>query len=764
MRALGTAHGDRAIRVAVVTNIPAPYRVPVYNLLADDSRLSFKAFYGSEREPDRKWDLQQIAHPHVFLNSRVVRVGDRFIHIGSTISEELKQFDPEVVITTGYNPIHLAAVFYCVARGRHHIAMTDGTVSSEQRLGLAHRAVRSIVIGRSSAGIAASNGSWRLLRSYGLPAEAIHFSPLCANMSVNWSCPAYRERDIDLLFSGRFVSAKNPGFVLDMGLKLATNLQRRVSIVLLGSGPLENEIRERSATLSGSLDILLPGHQSQDSLPGWFARARLFVFPTRWDPWGVVANEACHSATPTLCSTFAGAANELICDGRTGRVLPLDSSLWADEAAKLISDEPSWHVLSRAARAGVEGYSFKNAAEGIADAALQATAERAQPQPRRRSTFVRRPRVVCIGQRFEADAASILRKLRVTLDHAGIEFVVVSDRSAEAESGSRHGVDIDWAEHRKAWRLLNGRFVIHHPGPAAEGADLVLIKDGLCPQINVWPLFAGRGIRLARWGRPDTFAVPAFERAVRLMEQRITAGVDWWFTDTESSADRILETGYPRKKVTVLNGDSDTSAMIAACASVTEQDLVSFRTKYNLDAGPVGLFVNSAYSSEQVAFMHGTAQQIRSAVPTVQLLMVYASSDPQQAESTFKHHEWIHDLGRLSLAEKAVALTAADIVMQPMPAESPDVKYFAAGRPIVTTEFHPTPSRTSLAVDGRNGRVTPPRIEAFSKACEALLTDETLRAVLGRNSRLDCLDYAERTIVDQLSRGIQAALEEPSAT
>jgi glycosyltransferase involved in cell wall biosynthesis len=764
MNELSRGTENRAIRVAVVTNIPAPYRVPVYNLLADDGRLSFKAFYGSEREPDRRWDLQQIAHPHVFLDSRVVRVGERFIHIGSTIRDELKQFDPDVVITTGYNPIHLAAVFHCVAHGRHHIAMTDGTVVSESRLGLAHRSLRSFVIGRSSAGIAASNGSWRLLRSYGLPAESIHFSPLCANLSVNWSCPAFRDRDIDLLFSGRFVSAKNPGFVLEMGLKLATNLQRRVSIVLLGSGPLENEIQDRAATLSESLDVLLPGHQPQGSLPEWFARARLFVFPTRWDPWGVVANEACHSGTPTLCSAFAGAANELICDGRTGRVLPLDSAVWADEAAKLISDEHSWQALSRAARASVDGYSFKNAAEGIADAALQATAACARPPPRRRSTFVRRPRVVCIGQRFKADVALMLGKLRATLDGLGIEFVVVNDRSAQTEPGTRHGTDIQWAEHRNAWHLLNSRFVVHHPGPAAKGADLVIVTDGAHPQINVWPLFSRHGTRLARWGPLEIFPRPAFKRAARIIEQRITTRVDWWFTDTESSAAQIQETGYPRAKVTVLNGDADTSAMIAACASATEEELSSFRKKNSLDAGPIGLFASSAYDGEQAEFMCRAALRIRAAVPTFQLLLLHTSGDPQQWESAFQHHEWIHHLGRLGLAEKAVALTAADIVMQPMPDEGEDNNCLAAGRPIVTTEPHPTRSQNSRVTDGRNGRVTPPSVEAFSKACEELLTDERLRAVLGRNSRLDCIDHAAGTIVDQLSKGIQAALGEPSAT
>ena len=42
------------IRLAVVTNIPAPYRVPVYDLVAAQPGIQFDAFYCAASEPDRR--------------------------------------------------------------------------------------------------------------------------------------------------------------------------------------------------------------------------------------------------------------------------------------------------------------------------------------------------------------------------------------------------------------------------------------------------------------------------------------------------------------------------------------------------------------------------------------------------------------------------------------------------------------------------------------------------------------------------------------
>lgn len=363
-----------ALRLAIVTNIPAPYRVPVYNRIAAEPGITLRVFYAALSEPDRAWDLPAFAHDHVVLKGHMHVRGGRYIHDNHDVWGELARYAPDVVLTTGYNPTHLYAWLYALLHGKRHVVMTDGTDVSEAGLGRVHRLVRKLVMANSQAYVAASAGGWRLLRSYGVPDARIHFSPLCANTSVDWSAAAGGARDIDMLFSGRLVAVKNAGFALQVAQGVAQRLGRRIRLGVLGSGPLEAELRQIAAQQAPSVDVTWAGHVSQADVPSWFQRARLFLFPTLWDPWGVVANEACLAGVPVLVTPHAGAAGELVRDGVNGRVLPLDLTAWVEAAQQLLSD-PALHArLSGAARLCVGPYNFDNAAAGIVDAVRQSQA------------------------------------------------------------------------------------------------------------------------------------------------------------------------------------------------------------------------------------------------------------------------------------------------------------------------------------------------------------------------------------------------------
>jgi glycosyltransferase involved in cell wall biosynthesis len=371
----------RALRLAIVTNIPAPYRVPVYNRIAAMPGLVLRLLYAARTEADRQWDLPPFEHEHVFLRGTVFARGGRFIHLNLDVWRELRRFDPDVVVTTGYNPTHLLACLFAWLERRQHVVMTDGTDASEARLSFLHRGVRRAVFALSGSFVVASQGGWRLLRSYGVPEAKIHCSPLCANTAVCWEPDSPPARDIDLLLSGRLVEVKNLAFALRVAQGTARRLGRRVRVAVLGSGPLSAGLRRQAATMAGEVEVQFAGHVAQAEMPGWYLRSRLFLFPTLWDPWGVVANEACQAGVPVLVSPHAGVAGELVRDGVNGWVLPLEPERWIAAAAQILDDADLQARLAAGARASIAPYSFDYAAFGIVDAARQALAA-APLQPR----------------------------------------------------------------------------------------------------------------------------------------------------------------------------------------------------------------------------------------------------------------------------------------------------------------------------------------------------------------------------------------------
>jgi len=358
----------------MVTNIPAPYRLPMYELLADMPGIDLKLIFCSGREPDRDWDLQRLRAPHAFLRERVVTWRGRYIHANPDVWSRLRAFEPDAVITTGFNPTHLIAFAFARLYGVRHIAMTDGTAVSESRLSALHRWLRGLVFRRSHAFIGASEGSFALYRQYGVPESSLYQSHLCANNPA-FAAAARPQRDIDLIFCGRFAAGKLPLFAIAVAEQVARRLGRRVVLLLVGSGELQAQMWQAVDQASRWIDARFAGFARQSELPAHYARSKLLLFPTAGDTWGVVANEACAAGVPVIVSPQAGVAGELVRDGENGRVLALDVAPWADAAATVLFDDVTWRRMSRRALELVQPYTYANAAAGVAAAVSHAVGQ-----------------------------------------------------------------------------------------------------------------------------------------------------------------------------------------------------------------------------------------------------------------------------------------------------------------------------------------------------------------------------------------------------
>jgi len=358
-----------APRAVLVTNIPAPYRVPVFNLLVGMPQLEFTVIFCAEREPDRSWDYPALTCAHVFLRQRMVARHGRWVHINPDVLGHLRRLTPDVVITTGLNPTHLLAFAYTMATRAAHIHMTDGTATSEQMRGWKHRLLRTWVFRNSRAFIGASNGSVALYRGYGIAEGAIFRSPLAVD-NARFGCAATGQRDFDLMFCGQLIERKLPKFALDVAQRTGALCGRTVRMLVVGTGPLQEELVRYSSAerTSPGVEVVFFGHASQAELPALYARAKVLLFPTTQDPWGVVANEASAACLPVIVSPFAGVAHELVVDGVNGHVLPLAAGLWAEAAAGLLSDERKWMRFSRAASEQAARFTYEIAARGIAEA------------------------------------------------------------------------------------------------------------------------------------------------------------------------------------------------------------------------------------------------------------------------------------------------------------------------------------------------------------------------------------------------------------
>lgn len=355
-------------KIAFVTNEPAPYRIPALNRMAQELDLSLHLIFCCEREPNRDWNLPDMKFDHTFLRERITTFNGRYIHNNPDIIPVLKRLAPDVIITSGFNPTHLYAFAYVKAKGLPHVTITDGTLNSEKVLSVVHRKVRQFVYSRSQAFIWSSLGGRKLYETYGIPENRCFRACLCVENSDYFPLPEQVESRFDFIFCGRIEAVKNPFFAIEVALQVAKNLARKVKILFVGAGSLQEEVKKSALKFPDLLDVTFNGFALQHELPALYRSARLFVFPTLWDPWGVVANEACAAGLPVLVSPHAGVAGELVLDGENGFICDLDARLWSDRATLLLTEPETYRKFSERSRSLVSEFTFDHASSGIVSA------------------------------------------------------------------------------------------------------------------------------------------------------------------------------------------------------------------------------------------------------------------------------------------------------------------------------------------------------------------------------------------------------------
>jgi glycosyltransferase involved in cell wall biosynthesis len=355
------------MRIALVTNLPPPYRIPIFNRLARWPGIDFHAIFCVRCEPNRLWDLPESKFQQHFLRESFLTYRDRYIHHNPDVIPLLLRLKADVIITDGFNPTHLYAFFVARLKNCAHVAMTDGTQTSERSLSLAHRLVRRMVYRGSRSFIAASEDGKRLYRSYGIADTCCFYSWLCVS-NERFKPKPNTNRPFDFMYCSRMEPSKDPLFALRVARETAKRLQRRTRLLFVGSGSLDAILREQARVNTEWVDVAFQGFATQQALPSLYQRAKIFLFPSHADVWGVVANEACASGCPVLVSPRAGVAGELVVDGQNGYVRELDVSKWADCARDLLQDVTQWQAFSQRSLERVRRYNFDSAAAGIVDA------------------------------------------------------------------------------------------------------------------------------------------------------------------------------------------------------------------------------------------------------------------------------------------------------------------------------------------------------------------------------------------------------------
>jgi len=350
------------MKIAIVTNIPAPYRNPVYSILDKFDDINLLVLFCSHTEPNRSWKLPEIDYEHKFLSQK----DDTFVHANWNVLKELNRFNADVVLTAGFNPTMLLAWIWTFFKKRSHIPISDANLHSESKLSIFHKLIRKLIYKTSAAFIGASNKTLELFKTYKI--DESRFFKSCLAIDNKSFRPANNiEKKFDLLFCHQFNERKNPLFFAELA-RMVNDLKPGIQVLLIGNGPLKEK------TIVKLKEYLISYHDAGFVQPSdiikFYQASKILIFPTRKDPWGLVANEALAAGVPVLVSSVAGVADELVINGFNGFVFEnFDTHSWVEKIYQLLIDEDLYDNMSKNAIHSVDQYTHIEAAKGIYNAA-----------------------------------------------------------------------------------------------------------------------------------------------------------------------------------------------------------------------------------------------------------------------------------------------------------------------------------------------------------------------------------------------------------
>ena len=172
------------------------------------------------------------------------------------------------------------------------------------------------------------------------------------NWSIDSLASVVRDNEKVLFFVGRLVREKGVHILID-SLPLLLQEFPEIKLIVAGTGPMEGQLKHQVKRMGLEHKVHFTGYIDDTLLKQLFKRADIAVFPSLYEPFGIVALEAMASATPVIVSDTGG-LSEIVSHGKNGlKFIPGNPNSLADQVKAILRDEKFAQSLAATASENV---------------------------------------------------------------------------------------------------------------------------------------------------------------------------------------------------------------------------------------------------------------------------------------------------------------------------------------------------------------------------------------------------------------------------
>lgn len=305
------------MKILFLSNIPSPYRVNFFNELGKYCELTVLFETDASTERDASWKAFQ------FVNFRGIILPGKRTSLDTALCPSVTKFLKHdqydyIIVTVLASLTGLIAAAWM--RMRHIPYLYEGDGGTPHSTKGLKAAIKRFIISPAKICFSTSTEFDRYCMAYGAAKESIRRYPFSSiyDRDVLAELPsdaqkamlkeqlAIQEKHF-ILSVGRIVHLKG----YDVLLKAFSRIKDPSwGLYVIGGGiseEFQQIITNENIENVHFLDFKLP-----DELKRYYKAADIFVLPTRFDPWGLVINEAMAAGLPIITTYACGAGTEMV--------------------------------------------------------------------------------------------------------------------------------------------------------------------------------------------------------------------------------------------------------------------------------------------------------------------------------------------------------------------------------------------------------------------------------------------------------------------
>src|SRR3954469_16043456 len=279
----------RPVRVALVTEIPAPFRTPIFNALAARDDVELQVLFLAAEDPRRSYVVRwgELDFAYEVLRGKGVQRGGRWVVLTRGLVRALRRYDPDVVVVGGWNqPASWEALAWARLKRRPLVAWVESTARDERSGSGPLEALKRALVRACAGFLVPGRASAEYLAGLGAGARPIEIAPNAVDTRV-FGADVARARDdregiraelgittggCVVLCVARLAPEKNVELLLDAFGRLDGHAQ--LGVVGDGAEPIPLEAAAPPRTR-------FTGWLEREELVRWYAAADVLVSPSR---------------------------------------------------------------------------------------------------------------------------------------------------------------------------------------------------------------------------------------------------------------------------------------------------------------------------------------------------------------------------------------------------------------------------------------------------------------------------------------------------